>query len=436
MKNLLLSSTLSLLLLVSAARASDVVPATRPATPTAITNVRVLLPDGTFSGPTTVVLDGAKVAAIGAAAPATATTIDGTGKRLYPGLIDSFSNLGLVETESIRATLDGAETGTVNPNVLAQRAVNPDSDLLPVARMNGVLMCLTVPSGGLVSGQAAVMQLDGWTFEDMTLQGGVGMVINWPRMRPARSWDDTSTAADQTRQRDDQLASLKALFSDANAYRLAAKASTSPASGQDAKWAAMIPVLEGKSPLLVRADDLQQINSAIAFTVERHLKLVIVGGYDAALAAPLLVKHNIPVILTGTQRMPERRSDPYDAAYTLPARLSAAGVKYAIATNRWASMSRTLPYHAAAAVPYGLSREQAILSITRFPAEILGVSDRVGTIEPGKLATVFLADGDILEEPTHVTSAWIAGRPIELTDKQTRLNDKYLSKYKQLGLIK
>jgi imidazolonepropionase-like amidohydrolase len=350
------------------------------------------------------------------------------GKHVYPGLFDAGTNLGLVEINSVRATIDVQETGQLNPNVRAIVAVNPDSEIIPVTRANGVLLAHTVPQGGLISGTSGIIQLDGWTWEDLAVSKETGMYVEWPRVLRR-----LSRLEDQPNQPniDDNMKRLRTAFEDARAYAAARKADESYPI--DARWQAMQSVLEGKLPLIARADDAASIQSAVAFAAEHKLKLIIHGGYDAPLAAAHLKQHDIPVIVAGVYRLPQRRGDDYDAPYTLPERLRAAGIRFCISSaGRFgASNVRNLPYHAATAAAYGLPADEALKSITLSPAQILGVADRVGSLEAGKDATMFIADGDILETPTQVEAAYIQGRQVELNDRHKRLYRKYSEKYER-----
>jgi hypothetical protein len=184
-------------------------------------------------------------------------------------------------------------------------------------------------------------------------------------------------------------------------------------------------------PTFINANDVDQITAAITWALKNDLKPVIVGGRDAPLVADLLKRHDIPVIVTGTHTFPKRADSPYDDAYTLPARLKEAGVKFAIASADRTAHERNLPYNAAMAVAFGLDADTALRSITLSPAEILGVGSRLGALESTRAATVMITDGDILEIPTHVERAWIDGREIDLSNKQTKLAEKYREKYKQ-----
>ncbi len=386
----------------------------------------------------TVLFDNGKIVAVGkqVKVPANALKIDVTGKQVYPGLIESYSNTGLIEIGAVRATRDSVETGTINPNVKAQAAVNPDSELIPVGRANGVLLSMSVPGGGLISGQSALLQLDGWTWEDLTVRSPVGMHVRWPRMDPISAWWMKESKKDQLAERDEALAKLRKALSDARAYAKARAAD--PQRPVDARWEAMLPVLAGKVPLIVEAEEIQQIQSAVAFAAQQKLKLIIYGGYDAPHCAALLKKHNVPVIVGGVHRLPRRRHEPYDTPFTVPARLHKAGVRFCISgSGRFgASTLRNLPYQAAMAAAHGLPQDEALKSITIYAAEILGVGERLGSLAAGKDATLFVADGDILEIPTHVTAAYIQGRAVDLSNRHKRLYQKYQQRYRRQGAKK
>jgi imidazolonepropionase-like amidohydrolase len=320
------------------------------------------------------------------------------GKHVYPALFDACTDLGLVEISSVRGSRDEAETGRLNPNVKSWLAINPDSELIPVTRANGVLLALTAPFGGLLAGQSAVVQLDGWTYEEMTLQPSVGMHVNWPRA------DRAADGSDAARARDRALAPLREALDHARAYRLAKQhAETSPPD-LDLRWESMQPLLDRQLPLIVHANELTAIQDAVAFANAQKLRLILHGGYDAPLCARLLVEHDVPVIVEGVYRLPQRRNDPYDMAYTVPARLRDAGVRFCIAGagRGGASNARNLPYHAAMAAAFGLPPEEALQAITLAPAQILGVADRVGSLEVGKHATLIVTDGNPLETFTQV----------------------------------
>lgn len=378
-----------------------------------------------------VVLRNEKIEFVGPAdsRPNEEADIDCRGKHIYPGLIDADTSLGLVEIEAVRASVDTAETGSVNPNVKAIVAFNPDSELIPVARADGILIAHTVPQGGVISGQSAVVYLQGWNETDMALVREAGLHIRWPYAGTFRAWWIEQPARRQVDQRARRLRQLEDDFSDARRYREARGSD----AGQpfDARLEALSRVVAGDLPVFVHADELRQIQEAVSFAQRQQLKLVIVGGADAMECADLLKKHNVPVIVTGTLRLPEYRHTAYDAPYSLPARLHAAGVRFCLAGQDRFSASgvRNLPQHAGTAAAHGLSPEDALRAITLSAAELLGIADRVGSLEAGKDATLIVTDQDVLEVASHVQLAFIRGAPVDLESRHTRLWQKFQRKY-------
>ncbi|MBI83033.1 MAG: imidazolonepropionase [Planctomycetaceae bacterium] len=435
--------TIAVLLLLGCnmAKASDEIPGTDPVYPIVLTGGTIHPISGKPVEGGQLLFDQGRIVALGKqiALPDNTQILDVTGKHVYPGLFDAHSSLGLVEINMVRATRDVAETGSLNPNVRVEVAVNPDSEMIPVSRSGGVLLTLTVPRGDLVAGRSAVLQLDGWTWEDMTLQSQVGMHVKWPSITPLLHWSVNQSAQEQMKQRDERLRQLQHFIDDARNYARARAVSLAANRehdlAYDARLEAMLPVIERRMPVIVMANELQQIQSAIAFSLRENLKLVLVGGYDAAGCSELLRQHRIPVIINGTLRLTRRRSDPYDDPFTLPERLRQAGIKFCIANRSrfGASNVRNLPYHAAMATAHGLPLEEALRAITLYPAQILGVADRVGSLEPGKHATLIITDGNPLETTTHVLAAFIQGRRVDLNDRHKRLWNKYQQKYRQHG---
>lgn len=348
----------------------------------------------------------------GASLPDGVEMIQAAGKHVYPGLIEAHSDLGLVEINSIRATIDSREIGTFNPNLQAEVAYNPDSELIPVARANGILAALSVPTGGLISGRSSLMLLDGWTRDDLTLQSSVAMHLRWPRGL-------------------DELKQLVEFFEQSQRYVAAvADDATDYPHPRDMRLEAMAPVLNGQTPIIVAADQLEAIRGAIAFKRRFGLNLIVAGGTDAGRCTELLKSEKVPVIVTAVYRNPSRRHSPYDEAYTLPKKLHDAGIAFCIsAGGRFgASGIRNLPYNAATAAAYGLPESIAVRSITLSPAEILGVNDRIGALQVGLEATLFISDGDILETPTQVERAYVQGRLVDLNSRHTQLYRKYAEK--------
>jgi len=418
----------------SAALASTQIPAPAQDRPIALIGGTVHTVDGDDINGGTVIFDNGRITAVGTnvSVPANAERIDVAGKHVYPGLIDADTYIGLTEIGSVRATEDRSETGSINPNARAEVAVNPESELIPVARSNGVTSVLTLPSGGVISGMGAVLNLDGWTWEDMTLRAPVAMRVNWPRMTTITAWWMRESEEDQLKQRDKNLKEIQQAFDDARAYMIARRANGS-AHEHDARWEAMIPVLEGKLPVVVDADQLEQIQAAVAFAERENIKLIVLGGYDAPHCTELLKRRDIPVIIQGINRLPQRNDDPFDDPFTVPDRLRKAGVRYCI-TEGGASNVRNLPYQAAKAASYGLPKDEALKAITLYPAQIIGVADRIGSLTVGKDANIIVSDGDIMETPTNVEMEFISGRKTDLSDKQKILWEKYKEKYRRQGI--
>lgn len=361
-----------------------------------------------------------------AAVPPTAERIDVGGLHVYPGLISAFTKVGLEEIGSVRATADHDEVGDMTPEVRAAVAVNPDSTVIPVTRSNGVLTVGVVPSGGLIPGRASVMELAGWTWEDMSLLPECAVLLQWPAM-PRRGGDEQDEAEKRATE---QRQSIDEAFALAAAY--AARRDTQPSEPTDTRHEALVPALRGEQPVWIRADGLEQIQSAISWAAGRGLEVVLIGGRDAPLCVDLLAEHAVKVIVTGTHRLPSRRDEAFDAPFRLPQKLEEAGLEWCLTTGGSFYNERNLPYHAATAVAYGLPRDTALRSITLAAAECLGVADQLGSITVGKRATLFVTDGDPLEITTSTRIAFVSGRRIDLSNKQTELAEKYRAKYRQL----
>ena len=433
---------LCLALLALTARASDSIPATRPAKPVLLRGATV----HPVSGPdlvADVLLRDGKIAALGPklAAPKDATVVDVTGKHIYPGLISAFTAMGLVEFNSVRGSVDLAETGLINPNVRAQSALNPDSDYIPVSRANGILTALSVPqTTGLIAGTSTLIRMDGWTWEDLTLRPAVALHVRWPNLTINRDPNFPRPVVEQQRTIDENLKRIRDSFATARAY-LKAKEGAGKSTDTDSRWEAMIPVLRGELPVFVYANEARQIESAVAWAKAEKLKITITGGLEAWKVADLLKANDVPVIVSDVLTLPLHREDPYDATYANPGKLFAAGVRFCIANDGdnaelGNQADRNLPYQAGKAAAYGLPPAEALKSITLYPAQLLGVAAELGSIEVGKRATLLVTDGDPIEIPTHVEQAYIDGAKIDLSNKHTRLYQKYLQKYDQLKTTK
>jgi imidazolonepropionase-like amidohydrolase len=395
----------------------------------------------TISGPEipkgTVVITGGKISAVGAnvAAPAGAKVVDVSGKHVYPSLLPAATNLGLVEIGAVRATVDVAEIGDVNPQARADIAMNFDSELLPVTRSAGVLVAGVTPTGGIVSGSGAAMKLDGWTREDAAIRSPAYVTVSWPDLSIDRSPQARFSVRIQEKRRDEAVAKLKDVFAEARAYGTArgAEGKTGiPRHDADPRLEALLPAIEGKIPVLVIADSLLQIRAALSWTKDEHLKIVIGGGRDAWRAATEIAQAGVPVVLDPVIGLPTRADEPYDAPFAAPGILSKAGVRVAI-TEGDSSFARNLAHHASVAMAFGLPREKALEAITLEPARILGIADRVGSLEPGKDATLFVSDKDVLDFRYNVLAAYVDGRPLDLSDRHKRLYERYRNRPRAAG---
>lgn len=409
-------------LLTTWAPAESQIPAPPQSGPIALTGGTLHTVAGPVIENGTILFEDGVITAIGTdvAIPAGARAIDVTGRDVYPGLIESYSRLGLYEVGAVGVTVDIDELGTFNPNVRAHVAFNPESRHIGVARSNGVLVAVSTPAGGLVSGLSAAMMLDGWTWEQMTLKPELGLVVNWPS--PFRE-----------EQYDESVRELRDFFANARAYRTA-RVAAPDRHASDVRFDAMIPVLEGRTPIVVDANELRQIQDAVAWAEEEGLRMVLLGGRDAGYVAGLLARKDIPVVLTTVLDAPNRAWEPYDAKYSLPARLHAAGVRFAIAGSSSAPYANRLPYEAGAAIAFGLPPEEALRAVTLNPARFFRFDDRVGSLEVGKDATLMITTGSPLEYSTVVEQAFIQGRMIDMGDAHRQFFEKYSEKVRQSAL--
>jgi len=385
----------------------------------------------------TVVAKDGRITAVGSgvAVPADAQVVDCSGRQVYPGMVSANTILGLLEIESVRGTADQQEIGEVNPNVRAEVEINPESELIPVTRVNGVTSANVTPLGGAISGTSALIHLAGWTWEDMTLKAPVAMNVRWPRMSATRSFEEPRSEEEQKKAREEAIEAIRKCFDDARAYWKAVGAegqANIPRHDRDVKWDAMGKALRGEIPVFFHASTLAQIHAVLQFVDEQKLpKVVLVGGADAWMVADELKARNIAVICDPTLEVPRHRYDSYDACFTLPAKLAAAGVRFCIAdggTSFIAMNSRNLGYQASMAAAFGLDRDEALRGVTLYPAQILGLGDRLGSIEPGKNADLVVTDGDLLDVTTHVQQVFIDGEAISMETRQTRLFKKYDSR--------
>ena len=420
-------------------RGVDVYPVTAPE----LKGVSVLIQDG-------------KIAEIGAklVAPKGVRVIDAKGLRVYPGMIDSGTELGLSEVPAERVTVDTGEIGEFMPQLKALIAVNPDSEHFPVVRVNGITSVMTFPASGgrgggggrfgggaqqFISGQAALIHTEGWTWEEMAVDRSAAIHLLFPtlgrsggrgnfdsamlEMMPGAT-GGAFTAAKRTYEQ--QIAKITEFFEKARQYQ---KERTVKAPGfkTDLRLEAMVPVLEGRTPLAVSAGRASVIHDAIQFAEKQKVMIVILQPRDLLKAAPELKSKNIPVVLGRVLALPDEEDSAYDESFTEPAAAFKAGVKFAFGTFN-NEFVRNLPYQAATAVGFGLPYEEALKAVTINAAEIWGHGKDLGSVEKGKMADLIVTNGDPLEIQTQIKYLFIQGREVSLQNKQTKLYERYMTR--------
>ncbi len=385
----------------------------------------------------TIVMEAGKITAIGGAdvaAPRGAKVVDVSGKHIYPGLIDAYSTVGITEIGAVDVSNDINELGDFNPNVRAEVAVNAESRHIGTTRSAGVLVAFSTPDGGVISGLSSAMSLEGWTWEEMSMKGAAALNVNWPdpNERPRRfGGGGPGGGANQPAPKTyaEQVQAIKDFFAEARAYGDALAAGQQVRT--DTRYASMIPALKREIPVIVAADGISQINDAITWGKAEGLRLVIRGGRDAIHVAERLKAENVPVILTSTMAAPDRNYEGYDGAYSSPAKLHAAGVKFAIAGGSGGLYSYRLPWEAGVAVAFGLPEEEALKAVTINAAEFMGIAEKVGSLEVGKEATLLITTGTPLDMTSDIEQSYIQGREIDMNDIQKHFFKKYMEKVKQ-----
>ncbi len=359
--------------------------------------------------------------------------IDATGKHVYPGLIAPNSTLGLTEIEAVRATNDFHEVGSILPHVRSLIAYNSDSKIIPTVRTNGVLLAQITPRGGIVSGTSSIMQLNGWNWEDAAYKTDDGIHINWPRIQSRKYIDEeqgTSNSYEKNKEYIRQTEELKKLFSDASAY---SQTNTNDQEEKNLRFDAIKKLLNGTEIAYFHTNDVKEIVEVVNFAKTYQLKkVVIVGGRESYMVTDLLRENNISVIVCRVHELPEHAEDDVDQLYKLPYQLYKAGVLFCLNNegDQEATGVRNLPFLAGTAAAYGLTKEQALQTITLNSAKILGIDKTAGSIEAGKDATLFISTGDALDMRTnHLEYAFIKGIAIDLYNDQQALYEKYKKKY-------
>ncbi len=404
--------------------AHDMVPGKAQTQPILLTNGTVFtISDGTKKDTDILIVDG-KIAKVGQDLSASdAKVIDLAGQHVYPGLVALSTQLGLVEIGAVRSTRDLKEVSNTNPDVNARVAFNVDSEIIPTIRSNGVSYAQVYPDGNLLMGQSSIMNLDGWDFDDATVAASTGLHIKWPATRVSKGWWVSATPEQQKKAAMKKLKDLADYFGKAQAYFDAEKAGIN--RGKDSRWDAMIPVFEGERDVYIHANDERQIEQALMFSKLYNIKPIIVGGEDAWRMADELAAKQIEVIYTAPYGIPSRDKERYDQLYAAPAVMAKAGVPFAIAIDSTWPV-RNLAFAAGNAVTFGLDKDQALKAITLDAAKIAGVDDKLGSIEPGKAATLVISKGDIMDFIGHdVKMMLIDGREVDLNNRHKQLYNKY-----------
>ncbi|GIU35829.1 amidohydrolase [Shewanella colwelliana] len=402
----------------------DMVPASPQQGPIVIQNATLhTVIDGVQTGSSLRIEQGQIVAIGPEVSTQDAQVIDAKGKHVYPGLIALDTSMGLVEVEMMRPSNDSYEVGESNPQLLAISAFNPDSEIIPTVRVNGITHAQVVPQGEALAGQSSLVSLDSWTIEDALVPTQAQFHLYWPTLR--RLAHDEETQKKQLAQYDAQLDTIETTLIDGYRYHMAAQAGTIDKT--DNRWQAMQSLYQGKGQLFVHANSAEQIEQAIAMTKPYQLKLVIVGGYDAWRVADQLKEVEAKVIYTRTLSLPMRTDEPTEMSFKIPSLLKQADIPFALGfSSDW--NARNLPFAAGQTVAYGLSRQEALKSITLDAAKILGLED-MGAIGVGYKANLIISAGDILDPlSSKIEALFIDGRQIDLNNRQQQLYQKYLKR--------
>lgn len=410
---------------------ANITPAKPQSKPILITGATIHVGNGQVIENGYIAFDKGKITAIGSGTPPNASfseVISASGKQLYPGFIAPMTSLGLVEFESVRATIDNEDVGDINANIRSLIAYNTDSKVIPTVRSNGILLAQPAPEGGIVSGQSSVVQLDAWNWQDAAYKTDIGIHLNWPVARAARG--RRGAAAPGTAVQETPAERAQKIIDNLNTYFTEAKAyAEAKPKVINLRFEGMKGLFNGNKKLFVIADGAKEIIQAVTFAKKYGIKEVIVGGKESYLVTDVLKENSVPVILRETQTLPDKDEDDVYLPYKLPKILQDAGVLYGLTgTGFW--RQRNLPFEAGEAVGYGLSKEQAVQMITLNNAKILGIDKTTGSLEVGKDANLFISKGDALDMITiNVETAFIQGRNINLDNLHKQLYKRYAGKY-------
>lgn len=423
----------SLLITANAVAQETMLPAPAQKETIALTNATVHTGNGQVINNATVIFKNGKITEVGTnASTSGARVVDCSGKHIYPGLILTASQLGLIEVNSVRATIDAQEIGEMNPGIRSVIAYNTDSKVINTLRTNGILLANVIPAGGIISGSSSVVQLDAWNWEDAAYKTDVGIhfrmpsLLNRPRGRGfGGGFGGQQAPADPVKTGLEQIEKVKIFFREAKAYLAEAKHENT-----NLKFEAVKNLFDKKQKLFIHCNIVKEMLIAIDFVKEFGFDVVLVGAVDSWQIADMLKQNNIAVILNQLHDLPAMIDDDIDQPFKTPAMLQRAGVLFTINDDDANSRYRNLPFNAGTAASYGLTKEEALSAITLNAATILGIADKAGSIETGKDANIVVSEGDIMDMRTNiVTQAFIQGRQVDLNNKQKQLAEKYETKY-------
>lgn len=412
--------------LISLATAQRIVPAPAQQSPIVISGGTIHIGDGRVIENGAITFDKGKITYVGAASNApsgNAAVIDAKGKQIYPGLIAPLTNLGLNEIELARSTNDYAETGNFNPGTRSLTTYNTDSKTIPTVRSNGVLIAQVAPQGGTISGTSSIMQLDAWNWEDAQYQADDGVHMNWPSFFRFQ-FDNNVASVTPNDDYEKQVQDIRKYFSEAQGY----KTGTTHAD-RNINFEALTGLFDQTKTLFIHTDYVREIMNAVQFAKDYKIKIVVAGGRDSYMCTELLKENNVAVILGNVHSLPGGEDVKVDVPYSTAAMLQKAGVMYCLSIyGYW--QQRNLPFMAGTTVAYGISKEDALKSITFNAAKILNIENKTGTLEAGKDANIIISTGDLLDMRTsNIENAFIQGRTISLDNSQKQMYEIYMKKY-------
>lgn len=360
--------------------------------------------------------------------------IDVTGKHVYPGLIFANTSLGLVEISGVDVTVDNRELGDLNPNVRAIAAYNTDSHVIPVIRSNGILLAQIVPTGTLLPGMASVVQLDAWNQEDAAYRTDNGIILGWPRRQAASQGRGGMPSQEQSGQTgqsayDRSIEQLEKIFSDAVAY-----SSVEKPDNTNLRLEALKGLFNGTKILFINAPDSKSVLAAVTFARRFGVKRIVLTGANESTweVKDFLKENNIPVIVSNPLSLPLYEHSDVRMPFKLAAMFFREGILTGITYSSQAYGN--LPFAAGQTAAYGLTKEEALRTVTLNMAKILGIDDLTGSLETGKDANIVVSTGDILDMKTNnIEMAFITGRNISLDNKHKMLTRRFKAKYDNLN---